>query len=91
MKALLGRSDRQIEVASQVTVDAMDVVGWVAGRVGLGVDELDQESLSLDAIVVANSRLLGTGPSEADVVPAVGLDLFSSAVGNRIGCDVGIE
>ena len=46
------------------------MVGRVAGGVGLRVDELDQERRPLDAIVVADARLVRSGPGEADLLRA---------------------
>src|SRR5437588_165595 len=58
----------EAEVALEVAPAAVDVVGGVAGRVGLDVEELDHEGGPLDAVGVRLAGLGAAGEGEVDLV-----------------------
>ncbi len=55
------------EVARPVVPHGVDVIGQIAGRVGLRVVELDQKRFALHAVIVADPRLVWP-PAQANVM-----------------------
>src|SRR6266404_2479086 len=58
------------EIVFQTAPGAMNMVGGVARRVSLNVEELDDESRPLDAVGVRLARLGAAGEGEMDIVEA---------------------
>ena len=77
-------SNRNSEVAGHVAPDAVNVVGGIAGRVGLRIDELDEERRALDAVVMADARLQRARPSETHVLRSVFNDATNPLPGNAL-------
>src|SRR5206468_10572261 len=66
------------KIAPHVAPDGVNVVGGVAGGVGLDVDELDLEGGALNAVVAAFALFLAAGPAEEDFVGTAGANRFHS-------------
>src|ERR1700733_14992885 len=69
----------QAEVAVQVAPNGVNMIGVI-----LRVVELNQETGRLDAIVMALSWLLATGPREIEIVPGL-LDLIFARLIDLVG------
>src|SRR5205085_7303563 len=61
---------------------AVDVIGRVAGGVGLDVDEFDLERRALDTIVAAFTLLFAAGPAEANFIRPILLHRFQPLFGH---------
>ena len=76
-------TDRNGEVAGHVAPDAVNVVGGIACRVGLRVDELDEERRALDAVVMTDARLQCSRPGETHVFRSSITDVENPLPWNR--------
>ena len=56
------------------------MVGRISGRIGLNIDQLENESWSLYAVVMAKAGLSGTGPGEMNMIQAGLFNFCNSAV-----------
>ena len=80
----MGLFRRQGEISVHITPDAVNVIRRIAGCVGLSVDKLDQERLSLNAVIVADAGLRGPGPGKVHVLESILFNLLESQ-GRHLG------
>jgi hypothetical protein len=91
-RALIG-SDREIEIATQIAPNRVDVVGLCALRIGLVIAKFGDETRSLESDEVLFFRIDSTGPAEVDLIHAGSIDDLPSFLGDGLGHrrEVGID